>query len=51
MLVARETHPPYPGLAEKTIAAAKPSPPVAGPEICLDSQLAAPSVRRHRGQL
>lgn len=34
--------PPYPGLNEKTIAAAKPSPPVASPEISLDGQ---PSVR------
>jgi hypothetical protein len=40
--------PPYPGLAEKTIAAAKPSPPVTAPGISLDGQ---PSVRlQTRGQ-
>jgi hypothetical protein len=39
--------PPYPGLAEKTIAAAKP-PPVTGLEISLDGH---PSVRlQTRGQ-
>jgi hypothetical protein len=40
--------PSYPGLAEKTVAAAKPSPPMAGPEISLDGQ---PSGRlQTRGQ-
>ena len=39
--------PPYPGSSEKTIAA-KPSPPVARPEISLDGQ---PSLRlQTRGQ-
>ena len=42
------TDPPYPALAEKTIAATKPPPPVTGPEISLDGQ---PSVRlQTRGQ-
>jgi hypothetical protein len=37
VLVARQKHPPYPGLAETATAAAKP-PPVTGPEISLDGQ-------------
>jgi hypothetical protein len=41
--------PPCPGLDEKTIAAAKPPPPITVPEITLDGQ---PSVRlRTRGQI
>jgi hypothetical protein len=40
--------PPYPGLTEKMIAAAKPLPSVTGPAISLDGQ---PSVRlQTRGQ-
>ena len=31
-------NPPYPGLDEKTIAAAKPSPPVTGPAISPEGQ-------------
>ena len=48
MLVARQKHTPYPGLDERTIAAAKPSLTVSKPAISLDGK---PSVRlQTRGQ-
>ena len=36
--------PPYPGSSERAIAAAKPSPPVTGPETSLDGQPGSLSV-------
>jgi hypothetical protein len=45
--------PPYPGSSERAIAAAKPPPPVTGPEISLDGQpgsLSVPAQLHTRGQ-